>query len=55
MQQCIVEVSLETDIKLKSKEGTHKTSCKIKDDVRCIVPICVTTTDWPFGKLTETS
>ena len=33
-QQCNVVVSLETEIKLKSKEGTHNTSCKIKDEVR---------------------
>ena len=52
MQQWRDEVSLETEIRLKSKDGTHNTSVRSKVGVIWTEPMCVTTTDYPLGKLT---
>ena len=43
-------VSLLTEIKLNVKEGTHKTSVKIKVEEICTVPMCVTKACSPLGK-----
>ena len=43
-------VSWLTEIKLKVKEGTHKTLVKIKEEEICTVPMCVTKACSPFGK-----
>ena len=42
MQQWADEVSLETEIKLKSNDGTHSTSVRRSDAVSWIEPMCVT-------------
>jgi len=46
-------VSLLAEIRLKEKEGTHKTSVRIKEEDILTVPICVTETSCPFGSLTN--
>jgi hypothetical protein len=46
-------VSLLAEIRLKEKDGTHKTSVRIKDAEILTVPICVTEASWPFGNLTN--
>ena len=43
-------VSLLTEIKLNVKEGTHRTSVKIKLEEMCTVPTCVTKAYSPLGK-----
>ena len=43
-------VSLLTDIKLKLKEGTHKTPVRISVEETCTVPTCVTKASSPFGR-----
>ena len=43
-------VSLLIEIKLNVKEGTHRTSVKIKLGEICTVPICVTKACSPLGK-----
>ena len=51
MQQWSEEVSFEIEIKLKSKDVTHKTSVRSREELSCSEPICVTVIDWPLGKL----
>ena len=46
-------VSLLTEIKLNVKEGTHKTSVKIKVEEICTMPMCVTKACSPLGKQTK--
>jgi hypothetical protein len=46
------EVSLLTEIKLKEREGTHRTSTNMREFDILIVPICVTNTDSPLGSST---
>jgi hypothetical protein len=46
-------VSLLDEIRLKEKDGTHKTSVRIKDAKILTVHICVTEASWPFGSLTN--
>jgi hypothetical protein len=46
-------VSFLTEIRLKEKDGTHKTSIRIKEAEIITVPISVTETSWPFGSLTN--
>ena len=54
IQQLAVEVSLDTENKLKSKDGTHSTSMRTNDAVTGIEPIWVTMTNLPLGRLTLT-
>jgi hypothetical protein len=45
-------MSLVAEIKLKVKEGTHKTPVKVRVSEIVIVPMCVTLAIEPFGSLT---
>jgi hypothetical protein len=45
-------MSLVAEIRLKVKEGTHKTSIKLRVSEIVTVPICVTLAIEPFGSLT---
>jgi hypothetical protein len=45
-------ISLLVEIRLKEKEGTQRTSVKIKESEKLTVPICVTKANWPLGNLT---
>jgi len=45
-------ISLLAKIRLKVKEGTQRTSVKIKESENLTVPICVTKANWPLGNLT---
>jgi len=44
-------VSFLIEKRLKEKDGTHKTSIRIKEAEIITVPISVTETSWPFGSL----
>jgi hypothetical protein len=46
-------VSLLTEIKLKVKEGTHKTCARQIEGVNWMMPVCVAGTCVPFGNATE--
>jgi hypothetical protein len=53
MQQQLKNLTnLLTEMRLKEKEGTHKTLFKIKLAEILTVPMCVTTAELPFGNLT---
>jgi len=53
MQQQLKNLTnLLTEMRLKEKEGTHKTLVKIKLAEILTVPMCVTTAELPFGNLT---
>jgi hypothetical protein len=45
-------MSLVAEIRLKVKEGTHKTPIKLRVSEIVTVPICVTLAIEPFGSLT---
>jgi hypothetical protein len=45
-------MSLVAEIKLKVKEGTHKTPVKVRVSEIVTVPMCVTLAIEPFGSLT---
>jgi hypothetical protein len=44
--------NLLTEIKLKEKEGTHRTFVRVKVAEILTLPICVTSAELPFGNLT---
>jgi hypothetical protein len=45
-------MNLVAEIRLKVKEGTHKTSVKVRVSEIVTVPMCVTLAIEPFGSLT---
>jgi hypothetical protein len=51
-QQCRFLRSLLAEIRLKLKEGTHKTSVNVRLSESLMVPMCVTDALAPLGKFT---
>jgi hypothetical protein len=52
MQHFKEAMSLLTEIKLKEKTGTHRTSTRMRESDNLTIPICVTNTDSPLGSST---
>jgi hypothetical protein len=52
-QHLRVLISLLAEMRLKVKEGTHKTSVNVRLSESLIVPMCVTAAMEPLGKWTD--
>ena len=51
-QHLRILISLQVEIGLKEKEGTHKTSVNVRFSKRVTVPMCVTNAIESLGNLT---